>query len=121
MQIPQWSFKVYPDDDNYKDRHDKTNDFFDFDPDQNWQIERHYQDCVSKSKKFGEKHIIIGDINGQKNDWNYAVWGLTADVNTWNEQNITHIGSKLRQLSRRIIEKDEIKVLEEREKSQELS
>jgi hypothetical protein len=49
------------------------------------------------------------------------VWGLSPDPKTWNEQNITHIGSKMRQLSRRLVEKDEIKVIEEREQSQELS
>ena len=49
------------------------------------------------------------------------MWGLSADPSTWNEQNITHFGSKMRQLNRRIVEKDELKVIEEREKSQELS
>jgi len=42
IQVPQWSFKVFPHDANYHQRQDKANDLFDFDPDQNWQIERHY-------------------------------------------------------------------------------
>lgn len=120
VQVPQWSFKVFAHDGNYNKRQDKVNDFFDFDPDQNWQIERHYQDCVSGFKKFGEQHIIIGDINAQKNGWRYAVWGASSDTNTWREQNITLKNTVVRQLNRREIERDELTVLEEREKSQEL-
>ena len=120
VQVPQWAFKVFPQDGNYNQRHDKVNDYFEFDPDQNWQIERHYQDCVSGYKRFGEQHIIIGDFNAQKNGWRYAVWGSSADIQTWKEQNVTLKNTVVRQLNRTLVEKDEMVVLEEREKSQEL-
>lgn len=63
VEAPQWAFKVFPLDASYKVRTDTTNDFQDFDPDQNWQIERHYQDCNSRIKSYGDLHEIIGDLN----------------------------------------------------------
>ena len=48
------------------------------------------------------------------------MWGASADTQTWKEQNITLKNTVVRQLNRKLIEKDEMVVLEEREKSQEL-
>lgn len=62
LQAAQWAFKVYPLDASYPKRTDKVNDFQDFDPDQNWQIERHYQDCSTGIKPLGSRHEIIGDV-----------------------------------------------------------
>ncbi len=44
---PQWAFKVLKHDNIYEIRTDQVNDFMDFDPDQSWQIEKHYQECCS--------------------------------------------------------------------------
>jgi len=41
-KIPIWSYKVFKNDANYHKRHDKKNDFFDYDKDQSIQIENHY-------------------------------------------------------------------------------
>ena len=98
---------------NYSARTDKINDFFTFDADQNWQIERHYQDCISLRKRFGEKHIIIGDAVAVKNGWLYAVWGTSRDPNTWVEQNTSLEGAPKRQLKREEVLKLEKDVIEE--------
>jgi hypothetical protein len=65
---PQWAYKVFAlnpktgaKDGNYDQRQDKVGDFFYFDPDQNWQIERHFKDCCSGAKAFNTRHSIIGD------------------------------------------------------------
>ena len=42
---PQWGFKIFNDANDKKfwdARVDKNSDFQDYDPDQNWQIERHF-------------------------------------------------------------------------------
>ncbi|TNV86648.1 hypothetical protein FGO68_gene9886 [Halteria grandinella] len=124
---PQWSYKVYATnpmtgqkDHNYNQRHDKVNDFFYFDPDQNWQIERHYQDCCSGLKLFNSKHQIIGDQNGAQNRFIYEVWGPSNDPRKWFEQNVTLRGVA-RPLNRVMVNKEEKVIVEEKAKSSELS
>jgi hypothetical protein len=66
VKVPQWGFKLNPDLNDSKlwpDRHDKINNFYYYDADQNWQVEKHYQDCCSKNKIFEDKYIITGDAN----------------------------------------------------------
>lgn len=92
----------------------------DFDPDQSWQIERHYQDCVERKKNFGDKHTIIGDLNGNKNGWLYSAWGTSADVSTWREKNQTLAQAPERPLARRMVQKEEKVIVEEQKKSQAL-
>ncbi|CDW78777.1 poly adp-ribose polymerase member 14-like protein [Stylonychia lemnae] len=62
----QWYYKVYQNDANYVNRHDKVNDWFQLDDDQNEQIEYHYQDCCKKNT-FGTMKPIVGDQNRIKN------------------------------------------------------
>ncbi len=45
----RWAYKVCKRDANYNERTDKANDFFEFDEDQNWQIEMFYQECIQKN------------------------------------------------------------------------
>ena len=63
--------------------------FIDFDPDQNFQIEGHYQSCKSRVKPYGARFKLIGDFNMVKSGWMYEVWGTSEDPSTWLEQNIT--------------------------------
>jgi hypothetical protein len=60
-QVPLWGYKVKPGDHNYNSRDDKVNDFVNFDPDQNFQIEMHYRNCCDGVKQFGDKYTIVGD------------------------------------------------------------
>ena len=54
-----------------------------------------------------------------KNGWIYAIWGDSANPTTWREQNVT-INGQIRQLSRRMIAKQESVVEEEKQKSAKL-
>ena len=56
-----------------------------FDADQNWQIEQHYQDCCNNIKPSNSQHTIIGDMAQVKNGWMYKVWGPSKDASTWFE------------------------------------
>jgi hypothetical protein len=89
QKLPWWSYKVKKGDNNYEQRTDRKNDFFDFDSDQNFQIELHYKNCCDGFKQFGDKHTIIGDQNRVQNGYIYQVWGTSSDPNTWFEQNAT--------------------------------
>lgn len=55
---------------------------------------------MARIKPFGTKHQIIGDLNCQKNRWIIEVWGTTADIKTWVQQNITLAGEPIRPLNR---------------------
>ena len=106
--IYKWSYSVKKGDDNYDLRTDTVNDYFDFDSDQNFQIELHYQECCSGKKKFGDKHLIVGDMFGvqkigKNGKYKYHVWGTSEDSATWFEQNCTIKGAPVRKLSRTII------------------
>ena len=79
--------------------------WIDFDSDQNFQIELHYQECCSGKKQFGDKHLIVGDMNCVKNGHKYNVWGTSQVSITWFEQNCTLVGAPARQLKRTIIDK----------------
>ena len=103
-KVPWWSYKVKHGDANYALRTDKINDYFDFDSDQNFQIELHYQECCSGIKLFGDKYIIVGDMNCIKTKYKYHVWGTSKDPSTWYEQNCTLEGAPTRQLTRVIID-----------------
>eukprot|EP00347_Sterkiella_histriomuscorum_P011140 403373605 len=94
----QWSYKVNNGDANYNDRHDKENDWFDYDLHQNSQIEQHYQQCCQQGN-FQIVHQIIGDQNQQKNGFTYHVSGTSSDPSTWTEKN-TQTGDA-RQLHRK--------------------
>ena len=60
----KWSYKVYPNDANYNQRIDTANDWFEYDSDQNFQIEMHYQKCLeSGDYGIGNAFIVIGDLN----------------------------------------------------------
>jgi hypothetical protein len=59
------------------------------DPDQNHQIEGHYQSCKSRIKPYGARFKLIGDFNMVKSGWLYEVWGTSEDPSTWLEQNVT--------------------------------
>lgn len=85
---------------NYNDRQDKTVDFFEFDSDQNYQIEQVFQECIKGLRKFGEKFTIIGDQNCLSNGWQYEVWGTSDDASTWFERNITLSNAPKRRLRR---------------------
>ena len=69
------------------------------------EIELHYQECCSGKKQFGDKYIIVGDMNCDKNGYKYHVWGTSKDSSTWLEQNCTLNGAPSRQLRRTIIDK----------------
>lgn len=84
-KIPIWSYKVFPKDNNYSQRSDLVNDFFDYDPDQCFQIENHYQSCLDGSIQFGVKYTIVGDQFKKKSGNLYNVWGNSADPSTWFE------------------------------------
>jgi hypothetical protein len=49
-KVPWWSYKVKQGDANYELRTDAVNSYMDFDSDQNFQIELHYQECCSGKK-----------------------------------------------------------------------
>jgi hypothetical protein len=49
-KVPWWSYKVKQGDANYALRTDAANNYMDFDSDQNFQIELHYQECCSGKK-----------------------------------------------------------------------
>eukprot|EP00347_Sterkiella_histriomuscorum_P016753 403351985 len=82
----QWSYKVNKGDSNYNDRHDKENDWFDYDLHQNSQIEQHYQQCCQQGD-FQIVHQIIGDQNHQKNGFTYHVSGTSSEPSTWTQKN----------------------------------
>ena len=103
-KVPWWSYKVKQGDANYALRTDKINDYFDFDSDQNFQIEQHYQECCSGKKQFGDKYFIVGDMYGVKTSFKYHVWGTSKDPATWYEQNYSINGAPNRQLRRVIID-----------------
>eukprot|EP00347_Sterkiella_histriomuscorum_P006231 403353563 len=84
--VHQWSYKVFSADANYKDRHDKVNDWFDYDPHQNSQIEQHYQQCC-QSNNFLTPYEIIGDQNQVKNGFTYHVIGKSSNIDTWKQKN----------------------------------
>eukprot|EP00347_Sterkiella_histriomuscorum_P004024 403362037 len=96
----QWSYKVFSADENYKDRHDKANDQFDYDLHQNSQIEEYYQQCC-QSNNFSVPCIIVGDNNMQQNGFIYHVYGASSNVATWKQKN-TQTGFE-RQLQRRTL------------------
>ena len=104
-KVPWWSYKVKFGDDNYDFRTDNINDYMDFDSGQNWQIELHYKECCSGIKQFGDKYIIVGDMNCEKNGFKYHVWGTSANFATWREQNCTSEGAPSRQLRRAFVDK----------------
>ena len=104
-KVPWWSYKVKQGDDNYALRTDTINHYMDFDSDQNFQIELHYQECCSRKKQFGDKYVIVGDMNCNKNGFKYHVWGTSPNSATWLEQNCTFNGAPLRQLRRSMIDK----------------
>eukprot|EP00347_Sterkiella_histriomuscorum_P013563 403364236 len=83
----QWAYKVFPKDPNYHERSDTVNDWFNFDYDQNVQIEKHFQDCIKKAK-IGKRMSITGDMGQSKNGFFYEVFGLSADPDDWYEVNI---------------------------------
>lgn len=60
-----------------------------------------------------------------KNGWQYAVWGSSADPSTWYEQNITLLNQghqpPQRQLQRREVTKLEREVIEQRQRSEDLT
>jgi hypothetical protein len=86
VMVAQWSYKVKEGDGNWSDNKDG---FIDFDPDQNFQIEGHYQSCKTQIKPYGSRFKLIGDHLMVKNGWMYEVWGTSEDPSTWLEQNIT--------------------------------
>ncbi|CDW87812.1 poly adp-ribose polymerase member 14-like protein [Stylonychia lemnae] len=94
----QWSYKVFQGDSNYHQRTDQTGDWFDFDYDQNNQIESHFQKC-KQLDTYGQKQKIIGDMNMQKNGFEYMIYGYSKDPSQWFEEN-TQTGKK-RQLQRK--------------------
>jgi hypothetical protein len=55
----------------------------DYDPDQNFQIETHYQECKKGKSEFGSKHIIVGDMKKVKNGFLYSFWGKSSDPSSW--------------------------------------
>eukprot|EP00347_Sterkiella_histriomuscorum_P016158 403354258 len=81
----QWSYKFNNGDANYNDRHDKENDWFDYDLHQNNQIEQHYQQCCQQGD-FKIVHQIIGDQNQQQNGIIYHVSGTSSDPSTWTQK-----------------------------------
>lgn len=46
-----WAYKIYPDDGNYGSRTDKNQDWIDYDPYVNLQIEQIYQSAIEYDKK----------------------------------------------------------------------
>jgi hypothetical protein len=104
-KVPWWSYKVKQGDSNYDQRTDTKNNYMDFDSDQNFQIELHYKECCSGKKQFGDKHVIVGDMNCVKTGYLYHVWGTSSDCSTWREQNCTLVNAPARQLRRIIIDK----------------
>ena len=56
---PQWSYSVKPNDGNWSFN---VNGYIDFDPDQNYQIEGHYQSCKTHLKAYGTRFKLIGDF-----------------------------------------------------------
>jgi hypothetical protein len=46
-----------------------------YDPDQTYQIETHYQLCLQGTRPFGFRQLITGDVQGQKNNQKYYVFG----------------------------------------------
>eukprot|EP00347_Sterkiella_histriomuscorum_P008969 403343038 len=96
----QWSYKVQSSDENYNDRHDKVNNWFDYDLHQNSQIEQHYQQCC-QTNNFSVPYQIIGDQNMQRNGFTYHVFGASSNIATWKQKN-TQTGFE-RQLQRRTL------------------
>ncbi|CDW79780.1 poly adp-ribose polymerase member 14-like protein [Stylonychia lemnae] len=97
----QWSYKVFPTDHNYSLRTDLIGNWFDFDSDQNDQIEAHYQYCV-KSNMYGLKYTVVGDSQQKKNGFQYHVYGKNHDSSTWFEENTQT--KRVRPLNRRVLQ-----------------
>ncbi len=53
VKAAQWSYRVYPCDSNFRDRTDQKNDYMDYEPDENWEIEAKYQRSCKGELKFG--------------------------------------------------------------------
>lgn len=79
-----WSYKVTTGDGNYKDRHDKKNDLFAYDWDQNISIEDWYQWLRKNPSKHKTKvempNNIVGDQNCVKNGSHYKIYCEGDDV-----------------------------------------
>lgn len=114
---PQWAYKVFKVDENYQTRTNKVNDFMDFDPDQNWQIEKHYQECCKSLKEFNTKFVVIGDSSGVKNGYQYAVWGKDSNPNNWYEKNTQLQQAPERQLDRRLVKMKRKDILIEKKRA----
>ena len=122
VMAAQWSYWVKPGDSNWASNVDG---FVDFDPDQNFQIEGHYQSCKSGLKQFGTRFKLIGDHNMVQNGWQYDVWGTSQDPTTWLEQNITLLAqgqqTPQRKLKRREVPKQIQLIKEQVQKAKELT
>ena len=82
----QWSYELNASDPAYNKKKDEN--YQNYDNDQNFQIETHYQSCIlGKEMKFGDMHLIIGDKNNKKNGFNYEVFGSSKKPETWFQQN----------------------------------
>ncbi|TNV84461.1 hypothetical protein FGO68_gene12245 [Halteria grandinella] len=100
-KVPWWSYGVKKSDKNYEQRQDKSVDFFEFDSDQNFQIEMFYQECLQGlNNKFGDRYRIAGDQNLVQTGNIYEIWGMSQDPTTWFEQNMSFKNAPQRRLRR---------------------
>ncbi|TNV85324.1 hypothetical protein FGO68_gene8464 [Halteria grandinella] len=100
-KVPWWSYWVKSSDANFAKRQDKSVDFFEFDSDQNFQIEMFYKECCEGvNRQFGDRFTIVGDQLMKQTGHTYQVWGESKDPSTWVEQNVTLAGAPQRQLRR---------------------
>jgi hypothetical protein len=75
-----------------------------FDYNENFTIETHYQNCLTKVSNFESVVHLAGDVNKHDNGFRYEVKGQDAKAGptdtTWQQQNVVHPDRKVRKIYR---------------------